>query len=162
MRQLKNKVLKENAIKRLNAIKEFTELGSGYALAVRDLSIRGAGDILGSEQAGFIDSVGIDLYLKLLNDEVERKKGNLPPEENEEDSEDKPLLSVNTHIEDDYVSEDDKNAKEEVKEAVEEKKPAKKRTTKKAAEAVEEAEAAEKKPAAKSTSKKYGTANAFW
>ena len=103
----KNKVLTETAIKRLNVIKEFTALGSGFSIATRDLSIRGAGDILGSEQAGFIDSVGIDLYLKLLNDEVERKKGNLPLEENEEDSEDKPLLSVNTHIEDDYVSEDD-------------------------------------------------------
>ena len=103
----KNKVLTETAIKRLNVIKEFTALGSGFSIATRDLSIRGAGDILGSEQAGFIDSVGIDLYLKLLNDEIERKKGNLPLEENEEDSEDKPLLSVNTHIEDDYVSEDD-------------------------------------------------------
>ena len=102
----KNKVLTETAIKRLNVIKEFTALGSGFSIATRDLSIRGAGDILGSEQAGFIDSVGIDLYLKLLNDEIERKKGNLLEEETEE-VEDKPLLSVNTHIDDNYVSEDD-------------------------------------------------------
>ena len=64
------KILTEQAIKRLNVIKEFTELGSGFSIAARDLSIRGAGDILGSEQAGFIDSVGIDLYLKMLNEEV--------------------------------------------------------------------------------------------
>ena len=100
-----SKVLTEAAIKRLNVIKEFTALGSGFSIATRDLSIRGAGDILGSEQAGFIDSVGIDLYLKLLNEEVARKKNlNLPPEE-ENDS--KPLLNVSTHIEDSYVSEDD-------------------------------------------------------
>ena len=68
----KGKVLTETAIKRLKVIKEFTELGSGFSIATRDLSIRGAGDILGSEQAGFIDNVGIDLYLKILNDEVKR------------------------------------------------------------------------------------------
>lgn len=101
-----SKVLTEAAVKRLNVIKEFTALGSGFSIATRDLSIRGAGDILGSEQAGFIDSVGIDLYLKLLNEEVSRKKNlEIPMEEVEEDS--KPLLNVNTHIEDYYVSEDD-------------------------------------------------------
>lgn len=99
------KVLTESAVKRLNVIKEFTALGSGFSIATRDLSIRGAGDILGSEQAGFIDSVGIDLYLRLLNEEVARKKNiNLPVEE-EEDS--KPLLNVSTHIDDSYVVEDD-------------------------------------------------------
>ena len=100
------KVLTESAIKRLNVIKEFTALGSGFSIATRDLSIRGAGDILGSEQAGFIDSVGIDLYLRLLNEEVARKKNlKLPIEEEEIDS--KPLLNVTTHIDDHYVSEDD-------------------------------------------------------
>ena len=68
------KSLTETAVKRLSVIKEFTELGSGFSIATRDLSIRGAGDILGSEQAGFIDSVGIDLYLKILNEEVEKLK----------------------------------------------------------------------------------------
>jgi transcription-repair coupling factor (superfamily II helicase) len=63
------------ATKRLKSIQEFTELGSGYKIAQRDLMIRGAGDILGSEQAGFIDDVGIDLYLKLLNDAIARKEG---------------------------------------------------------------------------------------
>lgn len=101
------KTLTETAIKRLNVIKEFTELGSGFSIATRDLSIRGAGDILGSEQAGFIDSVGIDLYLKMLNDEVKRKK-NLPVDSEETTDENtQPLLSVATHIADDYVSEDE-------------------------------------------------------
>lgn len=100
------KVLTESAVKRLNVIKEFTALGSGFSIATRDLSIRGAGDILGSEQAGFIDSVGIDLYLRLLNEEVARKKNiELPLEEEEIDS--KSLLNVSTHIDDHYVSEDD-------------------------------------------------------
>ena len=62
-----NKTLSDNAVKRLNAIKEFTELGSGFQIAMRDLSIRGAGDILGTEQAGFIDSVGYELYVKILS-----------------------------------------------------------------------------------------------
>ncbi len=99
------KVLNEIAMKRLNVIKEFTELGSGFSIATRDLSIRGAGDILGSEQAGFIDSVGIDLYLKMLNDEVSRLKGITPIEE--ELREEKPLLNVTTHISDEYVSDVD-------------------------------------------------------
>lgn len=100
------KSLTETAVKRLNVIKEFTELGSGFSIATRDLSIRGAGDILGSEQAGFIDSVGIDLYLKMLNDEVERRRDNYVEETDEVDST-KPLISVTTHIEDNYVKEDD-------------------------------------------------------
>jgi transcription-repair coupling factor (superfamily II helicase) len=100
------KSLTENAIKRLNVIKEFTELGSGFSIATRDLSIRGAGDILGSEQAGFIDSVGIDLYLKMLNDEVnKRNDSNYISNDEEEDS--KPLINVTTHIDDNYVSDDD-------------------------------------------------------
>ena len=99
------KSLTETAMKRLNVIKEFTELGSGFSIATRDLSIRGAGDILGSEQAGFIDSIGIDLYLKLLNDEIKNRNHEEVEEEKEEES--KPLISVTTHISDQYVSEDD-------------------------------------------------------
>lgn len=98
------KSLTETAIKRLNVIKEFTELGSGFSIATRDLSIRGAGDILGREQAGFIDSIGIDLYLRLLNNEVARRQGKDILEEGEDT---KPLINVATHIEDDYVSEED-------------------------------------------------------
>ncbi len=70
-----HKVLNEKARKRLSAIKEFAELGSGYKIAQCDLTIRGAGDILGSEQSGFIETVGIDMYIRLLNEVIEEKKG---------------------------------------------------------------------------------------
>ena len=60
------KVLSEIATKRLKVIKDFTELGSGFSIAMRDLSIRGAGDILGQEQSGFIDSVGVELFIDML------------------------------------------------------------------------------------------------
>lgn len=71
-----NKVLNDNARKRLKAISDFTELGSGYKIAQRDLLIRGAGDILGPEQAGFIDTVGLDMYLSMLQEAiVEKQKG---------------------------------------------------------------------------------------
>ena len=97
------KVLGESAIKRLKAIEEFTELGSGFKIANRDLAIRGAGDILGDEQAGFIDSVGVELYMKILNDEVRRLKG----EEIEEETNEPPLLNIATHINDNYVDENE-------------------------------------------------------
>ena len=101
----KNKELSDIAVKRLNAIKEFTELGSGYALAVRDLSIRGAGDILGAEQSGFIDSIGYDMYLKILNEQINELKGNIVVEEDEK-PEIKPFLQVETHISDKYTEDD--------------------------------------------------------
>ena len=97
------KVLTETAIKRLNVIKEFTELGSGFSIATRDLSIRGAGDILGSEQAGFIDTVGIELYLKMLDNEVERRKGKSILEEDEIEDSNKQVINISTHIKDEYV-----------------------------------------------------------
>lgn len=106
----KNKELNDVAVKRLDAIKEFTELGSGYALAMRDLAIRGAGDILGSEQSGFIDTVGYDMYLKILNEEVERLKNDVSKtEEEDEDKEanEKPLIEVATHISDKYADSED-------------------------------------------------------
>ena len=74
------KEMTESAKKRLKTIKEFTELGSGYRIAMRDLSIRGAGDLIGEEQSGFIDSIGIDLYIKLLNETIEEKKTGKPKE----------------------------------------------------------------------------------
>ena len=70
-----NKDMSDNATKRLKAIKDFTELGSGYKIAQRDLNIRGSGDILGAEQSGFIDTVGMDLYYKILNEVLAEKKG---------------------------------------------------------------------------------------
>ena len=99
----KHKFLNDSAIKRLDGIREFTELGSGFKIAMRDLSIRGAGDILGREQSGFIDTVGIDLYLKLLNEAIRKFKGEEIEEENEELKNDKPLISVSTHIDNKYV-----------------------------------------------------------
>jgi transcription-repair coupling factor (superfamily II helicase) len=101
------KSLTESAVKRLNVIKEFTELGCGFSIATRDLSIRGAGDILGSEQAGFIDSIGIDLYMKILNDEINRRNHTLEEVEEETEEDSKPLIEVATHISDQYVEEND-------------------------------------------------------
>lgn len=70
-----NKLLTEESEKRLQAIKDFTELGSGFKIAMRDLSIRGAGNLLGQQQSGFIDSVGFDLYSQMLQDAVAAKQG---------------------------------------------------------------------------------------
>lgn len=70
-----NKLLSEESSKRLQAIKDFTELGSGFKIAMRDLSIRGAGNLLGQQQSGFIDSVGFDLYSQMLQEAVARKQG---------------------------------------------------------------------------------------
>ena len=100
----KNKVLNDLAIKRLEAIKEFTELGSGYRIAMRDLSLRGAGDILGAEQSGFVSEVGLDLYMKLIDEETRRLKGE--EVEKLDDTSDNSLIDVNTHIDDNYVSEE--------------------------------------------------------
>ena len=98
------KTINKNAQKRLKAIQDFAELGSGYKIAQRDLMIRGAGDILGPEQAGFIDSVGLELYLKLLNEVIEEKRtGKVyePP---------KPvkLFSIDAYIPDEYMQKEDK------------------------------------------------------
>ena len=100
----KNKILSEIATKRLDVIKQFTELGSGFNIAMRDLSIRGAGDILGSEQAGFIDSVGIELFLSMLNEEINRINGKEISENKEKEN---PLIDVETAIDDKYISDVD-------------------------------------------------------
>lgn len=96
----RDKVLTEVAENRLQAIKEFTELGSGFKIAMRDLSIRGAGNLLGSQQHGFIDSVGFDLYSQLLQEAVEEKqtgivKADIPDVEI--------ALPLNAYIPDEYV-----------------------------------------------------------
>ena len=98
------KMLNEIAVKRLQAIKEFTELGSGYKIAMRDLSLRGAGDIFGSDQAGFVDSVGISLYMKLIEDEIKKAKGEYVEEVEDDNSN---LIEVSTHIKDEYVSDEE-------------------------------------------------------
>ena len=71
------KVLSSDAIKRLDSIKEYTELGSGFKIAMRDLAIRGAGDLLGAEQSGFIDSVGLDTYMEILDKTLETEEKNI-------------------------------------------------------------------------------------
>ena len=78
-----NKQVSEVATNRLRAIKEFTELGSGYKIALRDLSIRGAGDLLGANQSGFIENIGIDLYMDLLKEAIEEEKGIIHEKEKE-------------------------------------------------------------------------------
>lgn len=70
-----DKQLSEVAMKRLKSIKEFAQLGSGYKIAMRDLTIRGAGDLLGPQQAGFIDTIGIDMYMEMLHDAIAKEKG---------------------------------------------------------------------------------------
>ncbi|GAA4869990.1 transcription-repair coupling factor [Paenibacillus vulneris] len=79
----RDKVLTEVAEKRLQAIKEFTELGSGFKIAMRDLAIRGAGNLLGAEQHGFIASVGFDLYSQMLAEEIAKRKHEITGEEPE-------------------------------------------------------------------------------
>ncbi len=76
----KDKILSENAEKRLAAIREFTELGSGFKIAMRDLEIRGAGNLLGPEQHGQIAAVGFELYCRLLEEAIREKKGEIAPE----------------------------------------------------------------------------------
>ena len=100
------KVLNEKAQKRLKALQDFTELGSGYKIAQRDLMIRGAGDILGPEQAGFIDSIGLDMYIKLLNEAVKEKMEGV--ETVEEDVEINPTLNIDAYIPNSYAKEGDK------------------------------------------------------
>lgn len=77
----RDKMLKEIAEKRLQAIKEFTELGSGFKIAMRDLEIRGAGNLLGAQQSGHMEAVGYDLYCKMLNDAIKTMKGEISEEE---------------------------------------------------------------------------------
>jgi transcription-repair coupling factor (superfamily II helicase) len=98
----KQKKLTEEAAKRLQVIKEFTELGSGFKIALRDLSIRGAGDVLGQEQSGFIDSVGIDTYMKILQEEVSKARGKIDAQ----DANRKIKANVSRFIDKDYIEDD--------------------------------------------------------
>ena len=99
----KDKAIQDDALKRLKAIKEFTELGSGYKIAMRDLSIRGSGDILGGRQAGFIDDIGFEMYMKILQDAINvRMHKEEKPEENIKNLN----VNVDGYIPDDYVESD--------------------------------------------------------
>jgi transcription-repair coupling factor (superfamily II helicase) len=95
----KDKVLSEVSEKRLQTIKEFTEFGSGFKIAMRDLEIRGAGNLLGAEQHGYIDAVGYDMYCKLLSDEIKKQRGE-KPEKTFETAID---IEINAHLPDFYI-----------------------------------------------------------
>ena len=95
----RGKVLQENAAKRLAAIREYVEFGSGFKVAMRDLEIRGAGNLLGPEQSGYLMTVGYDLYLKLLEEAVLEEQG----QEKRIETECSADLTVNAHIPDRYV-----------------------------------------------------------
>lgn len=97
----RDKMLKEVAEKRLQAIKEFTELGSGFKIAMKDLEIRGAGNLLGAEQSGHMESVGYDLYCKMLNEAVKSMKGEVAEEENFETSID---MDIDAYIPSTYIT----------------------------------------------------------
>ena len=99
-RSRRNKMLKEVAEKRLHAIREFTEMGSGFKIAMRDLEIRGAGNLLGAEQSGHMESVGYDLYCKMLAEAVQEAKGIAPAEAFETTID----LNVSAYIPDSYIS----------------------------------------------------------
>ena len=96
----RGKVLTEIASKRLDAIREFTQFGSGFRVAMRDLEIRGAGSILGGRQHGHMEAVGYDMYLQLLNEAIAEETGQTPPRTPEECLID---LQIEAHIPDDYI-----------------------------------------------------------
>ncbi|MBR4881655.1 MAG: transcription-repair coupling factor, partial [Clostridia bacterium] len=96
----KGKVLSEISEKRLSAVRDYTEFGSGFKIALRDLEIRGAGNLLGSEQHGNIESVGYDLYVKILNQAILEEKGELIPEKPECTID----IKVNAFIPENYIT----------------------------------------------------------
>lgn len=95
------RMLSEVSEKRLAALRDFTELGSGFKIAMRDLSIRGAGNLLGKQQHGFVDSVGFDLYSQMLNEAVARKQGKKPQEKPQDVEID---LQVDAYIPESYIA----------------------------------------------------------
>ena len=98
-----DKTLTEVSEKRLEAIKGFTELGSGFKIAMRDLSIRGAGNILGASQSGFIDSVGFEMYSQLLEAAIEKKQGK---EKKRQKGNAELNLQIDAYIPSDYISDE--------------------------------------------------------
>ena len=96
----KDRLLKEQAEKRLSAIREFTELGSGYKISMKDLELRGAGNVLGSDQHGHMEEVGYDLYVKMLAAAIRKRKGEA---EEEEDFDTVIEIPVDAFIPDEYV-----------------------------------------------------------
>ena len=99
----KDKILSEEAEKRLKAIREFTEFGAGIKIAMRDLEIRGAGNVLGAEQHGEMQAVGYDLYCKLLSKAVRLEKGE---EEEKPEFETSVDLDIDAFIPADYIEDE--------------------------------------------------------
>lgn len=95
----RQKVLTEVASKRLNAMREFTQFGSGFRIAMRDLEIRGAGSILGGSQHGHMESVGYDMYIKLLNEAIAEEKGEPIPTKSECTVD----IQIDAHIPEEYI-----------------------------------------------------------
>lgn len=95
----KDKILVEKAEKRLRAIKEFTEFGSGFRIALRDLELRGAGNVLGAQQHGFMETVGYDVYCQLLNEAVRELRGEPEPQKTSTAID----LNINAYIEEEYI-----------------------------------------------------------
>ncbi|HZK21916.1 MAG TPA: transcription-repair coupling factor [Oscillospiraceae bacterium] len=96
----RNKELNETASRRLQAIREYTEFGSGFKIAMRDMEIRGAGNLLGAQQHGHLESVGYDMYMKLLSEAVSEQKGETPKRANKECLVD---LQIDAHIPEEYI-----------------------------------------------------------
>ena len=96
----RDKVLTEIAAKRLNAMREFTQFGSGFRIALRDLEIRGAGSILGGSQHGHMEAVGYDMYLQLLSEAIAEEKGEQP----EKVPECLVDIQIDAHIPEDYIT----------------------------------------------------------
>lgn len=97
----RGKVLREDATKRLEAIREYTEFGSGFKIAMCDLEIRGAGNVIGAKQHGHMDSVGYDMYVKLLQEAISEEKGEKATSTDQECLIDLPIAA---HIPEDYIS----------------------------------------------------------
>lgn len=100
---VKDKVLTEQASRKLQTIREFTEFGSGFKIAMRDLEIRGAGNLLGAEQHGYMEAVGYEMYCKLLEEAIGELTGKATGEPVNEITID---LRVNAHIDDDYIEDE--------------------------------------------------------
>ena len=98
------KMLTDIAQRRLSAIREYTEFGSGFKIAMRDLELRGAGNILGAQQHGHMEAVGYDMYLKLLGEAIEAEKSGTADAQKEPEQECLIDLQIDAHIPEDYIS----------------------------------------------------------